>query len=437
MRATLLLLPLLGCTEYTIEEEKDEPTFEDDPPGIPDVVVTPDAIDLGLVCGGAGAGTVTVSNEGSGDLAVRGAEITGTGWTVGEVALPATLATGESLEIPVSGGPGNAVLTVLTDDPDTPSIDVPLSVAADAPPTATILDPADGAVLAGDVTTLLNGVVTDDVDNPEILTVSWTSSVDGALTAVPPSSSGETSAPWDPAARTPGSHLVTLGVTDSCGQSASAWVNLCQDQGYAADNLDLSTWHFEGTSRYDSTNGWVELTSTGPYQTGTAFQVGSTVGADNMSIAFRFYVSGGSGADGISLTALDTTRMTSFVGDTGGGIGYAGLPGWSIEVDTWYNGEYGDPTADDHVSIHFDGQPFGPAAWSALPEMEDGGWHEMEVNVLAPHVTVSIDGVTYIDTDLGGFTSFPAYVGFTGATGASTNFHLIDALTVTRYVCEE
>jgi hypothetical protein len=69
--------------------------------------------------------------------------------------------------------------------------------------------------------------------------------------------------------------------------------------------------------------------------------------------------------------------------------------------------------------------------------MEDGAWHDMEVNVLAPRVTVSIDGITYIDTDLSAFSAFPAYVGFTGATGGSTNAHLIDALTVTRSVCEE
>lgn len=435
MRTFLLLLA--ACTEYTLEGEKPAPDFADDPPEIPDVAVTPASVDLGAVCGGAGEATVTVTNVGAGPLNVRGAEIGGDGWTLGAVTLPATLAPGEALDLPVSGGPGAAVLTVITDDPDTPEIDVPLSVSADAPPTAEILDPADGDVLAGDVTALLHGLVSDDVDAPDALAVTWASDVDGALAAEPTTAGGDTLAPWDPAVRTPGTHRVTLTATDSCGQSTEAVVSLCQDQGYTADNLDLATWHFEGSALWDATNGWVQLTAATTDQSGTAFQTGTTVGADNVSIAFRFYVSGGSGADGISVTALDASRMTSFVGSTGGGIGYAGLPGWSIEVDTWYNGEYGDPTPDDHVSIHFDGEPFGPAAWAALPEMEDGAWHDMEVNVLAPRVTVSIDGVTYIDTDLAGFSAFPAYVGFTAATGAATNAHLIDALTVTRSVCEE
>jgi hypothetical protein len=54
---------------------------------------------------------------------------------------------------------------------------------------------------------------------------------------------------------------------------------------------------------------------------------------------------------------------------------------------------------------------------------------------VAPNVKVSIDGVTYLDQAVPGNYNFPAYVGFTAATGGSTNYHLIDALTVTEYVC--
>ena len=60
--------------------------------------------------------------------------------------------------------------------------------------------------------------------------------------------------------------------------------------------------------------------------------------------------------------------------------------------------------------------------------MEDTGWHQMDVRVSAPHVTVSIDGVTYIDQDIEGTWAFPAYVGFTAGTGGETNWHIIDSL---------
>ncbi len=84
----------------------------------------------------------------------------------------------------------------------------------------------------------------------------------------------------------------------------------------------------------------------------------------------------------------------------------------------------------------FDGDVDQPAAWAVLPEMEDTGWHTMKVEVAAPHVKVQIDGVTYIDANLSGNFSFPAYVGFTAGTGSLTNRHLIDSLQVTENICE-
>jgi hypothetical protein len=105
-------------------------------------------------------------------------------------------------------------------------------------------------------------------------------------------------------------------------------------------------------------------------------------------------------------------------------------------VDTFENvGQ--DPTGEDHVMFTFDGDVDAPAAWAALPEMEDTGWHTMSVVVAAPRVTVSIDEIVYIDQELSGHFDFLAYVGFTAGTGGLTNYHRIDALTVTEYVCEE
>ena len=61
----------------------------------------------------------------------------------------------------------------------------------------------------------------------------------------------------------------------------------------------------------------------------------------------------------------------------------------------------------------------------------------MDVVVDAPRVTVTIDGVIYIDQDISGVYAFPAYVGFTAATGALHHRHLIDSLEVVELLCPE
>jgi hypothetical protein len=286
-------------------------------------------------------------------------------------------------------------------------------------------------------------MVSDDVDPPEALALSWASNVDGVVGTDPAASDGLATLAWSAAAQTAGQQIVTLTATDSCGNVGGAHVGVCQQSGYTEDSIDLASWHFEGNANWDATNGWLELTEPVTGQLASAFDTADLVGGDEVSISFLFYVSGGTGADGISLTALDVDRMTSYLGASGGSIGYGsdgvnpGLPGWSIEVDTYDNGYPQDPTPDDHVMFTFDGNQAGGYTWAPLPEMEDGAWHTMTVDVADPHVTVAIDGVSYIDEDISGYFAFPAYVGFTAATGALTNYHLIDALEVTEYVCEE
>ena len=315
------------------------------------------------------------------------------------------------------------------------SSDLPLQATPDAPPTLRILSPYDGQILDISAPATFQATVTDDADPPESLTATWASDVDGLLASELFAADGTHEYLWDANIHTPGTHAITVETQDSCGNLASASITVCQQLGYDVDALDLANWHFEGTARWDSANGYVELT--GPYenQSGTAFQTASAVPADNVVIDFNFFVSGGSGADGISLTALDTNRMTGFVGTSGGGIGYGGLPGWSLEADTYYNGDNNDPTPEDHLSLHFDGNVSSPQVWAALPDLEDNQWHHMVVSVVAPHITVEIDNHVYIDQDVPGNYSFPAYVGFTAATGSLTNYHLIDSLVVTEYVC--
>jgi len=437
----MFVLLWIGCAvdntlnpKNTHDEGFDSGDTVDPPFTAPELQVDPAAVGLGIVCG-EGSEQVTLSNVGDGPLTIRALEIEGEGWTVSPVALPLLLAPGESSTVEVRGV-GSASLLVRSDDPGSGTLRVPLDARADVAPSLAILSPGASATLPSGVSGFEARVV-DDLDPPEALALRWISDVDGVVGADPARPDGLATLEWRSEARTPGPHQVVLEAVDSCGNLATTELPVCQQAGYVADSLDLSTWHFEGSSRYDATNGWVELTTPTYNQAGTAFQTGGIVSADNVNVSFAFFVSGGSGADGISVTALDVARMTGFVGSTGGGIGYLGMPGWSVEVDTWYNGENNDPTTEDHISVHVDGNLTEVLAWAALPEMEDGAWHTMDLSVVGVHVTARIDGVTYIDQDVPQIRPFNAYVGFTAATGGSTNYHLIDALEVTEYVCPE
>jgi len=434
-----LAVGLVGCSDYEIKGSGEGgASGVSSTLAVPALVVAPASVDLGARCGpdpAAAAVPVRLSNAGDGALAVIGLAVEGAGWTLDPVVLPAVLPPGDGLDLTVRGAVGAAVLVVSSDDPASPEVRVPLEASLDAPPTVSIASPLPNAVLPVDAVTTLVAWAADD-QGATSLEAAWASDVDGLFASAAPAANGESTATWDAAARSAGTHQLSVTATDACGQSAVASVSVCQDEGYDADNLDLASWNFEGSASYDAANGWVVVTPNAIDQSGTAFQTGSTVLADNVSIAVSFYASGGTGADGLSLTALDTTRMTGFVGSAGGGLGYQGLPGWSIEIDTWYNAELADPTAEDHVSLHFDGAASEVQAWAALPDVEDGQWHTLDVTVVAPRVQVALDGVLYLDQDVPGTYAFPAYIGFTAATGQATNAHWVDALTVRRSVCD-
>ncbi|HNH48140.1 MAG TPA: hypothetical protein PKY30_13950, partial [Myxococcota bacterium] len=287
---------LLACTEYdVISDPKDPAAGEEEEELLPSVLVSPDTVQLGVTCG-EGSSTLTVESVGDAALAVENLRFEG-GWSADTSELPLLLDPGQSWSVELKGsGEGKARLK--TDDPETPLVEIPLSSTANSAPVLTVLTPTSGDVLSSSSTDFTASIA-DDLDLPESVALSWTSDVDGLLGSDPAGSDGIAHYLWDPAVRSAGNHTTTLTATDSCGAQTSTQVVFCQDQGYSADNLDLATWHFEGNAHWDSLNSWVELTNNSNYQSGTAFQTASTVPANNVVISFSFFVSGGSGADGI------------------------------------------------------------------------------------------------------------------------------------------
>ncbi len=404
--------------------------------GTPIASTTVDEVALGVVCG-EGEASVPVVNDGDAVLVISQTSVSGGDWEL--LSAPAEIDPGMSAEILLTGSDGTGILTIQTNDPSNPTILVHLSASADQPPSVD-LDAAPAIIASGALETL-TGLVSDDA-GADNLGLSWDSDVDGQLSTDGTDSSGAVSLDWDGTLQSPGTHTLTLTATDECGYTASDDVTFCQNEGYTEENLDLSSWEFTGNAQWDKKNSWVQLTSDADYQRGTAFQTSQTVSSDSVSISFLFYAGTNNayGADGLTLTAIDTDRMTTYQGDAGGSIGYGGLPGWTVEVDTWYNSEssYDEPYTADHVSFVINGDSTSSGEISAaIHEVEDGQWHSMEVEVDGIHVTVKIDSITYLDDDVPNLVSFPAHVGFTAATGGSTNYHLIDALDVEGFICDD
>ncbi len=436
-------VPLPTPDPTDIDEPAGEPPPRPAAPAtIPDIVTDPLELALRGFCA-EDTRDVSVRNRGDAPLTVTAIRLTGAGWSMAPVTLPFVLDPGQASPLHLTTTGGEGMLEIESDDPDQPLVRLPLSATPNAPPIATITAPTDGLVVAEGGALELRGLVSDDLDPPESLGIAWTASVEGPLGSDPAGPDGIVAFAWPAAARGVGDQTVTLTATDSCGLPAVDSAPLCQDGTITFDALTLPGWHFEGESYIESATGWLVLTEDARDVVGTAFETSRPIDGDNVILEFRFYIGGGTGADGISLTALDTTRMTTFLGGTGCGIGYGdadctsgpALPGWSIEVDTWYNRGQ-DPTALDHVAFTFDGDVTTPKVWTELPEMEDTSWHTMLVDIAAPRVKVLIDGIVYIDEDIEGHWDFPAYVGFTGGTGTYTNWHVIEDLLVTDPVCD-
>ena len=429
---------VLACSDYNIHQKMEdespvEPAGEEIEQGEPIMIVDPPALSISGVCpGDESTHMVSVLNTGDGDLVISNIDISASGWTIAEQDFPIIIPSNEVFSFEVLSAVGNGIMTIYSNDPNQPSLWVELSAVQDTPPIIQIQNPLEGAIIPVEGMEFTAEIL-DIEDDVSMLAVDWYSDVDGLIGTTPVSSTG--TATLTGVLPSSGIQELTAQVIDSCANDAFDAISVCQQEGYETDSLDISTWNFEGSAVWDSNLNVVELTGPNVNQAGTAFSTVTTVNAQQVEIEFLFFVSGGSGADGFSLTALDANRMTGFVGSTGGGIGYAGMPGWSIEVDTYQNSS--DPTASDHVAFTFDGNVNAPVLWSPLPEMEDGQWHSMRVEVNDPHVLVEIDGTVYIDDTVSGNLAFPAYVGFTAATGSLTNFHLIDSLTVTEQVCQE
>ncbi|PBC60104.1 hypothetical protein BKI49_31030 [Streptomyces sp. Tue6028] len=196
---------------------------------------------------------------------------------------------------------------------------------------------------------------------------------------------------------------------------------------YAVPPPGPNGWTLNGSAALSGTD--LVLTKTAQNTTGSGIQ-GTAVPSARLKASFTATIGGGTGADGLAFMLLDASKAKpTALGGGGGGLGYAGLPGIAVTLDTFRN--TGDPSANFvGVATGGTGAPFTYAATStAVPDLRSGR-HVVDVSVTtAGHLLVSVDGTQVIDTAV----KLPQNVltGFGGANGGRTDNHTVNGVKIT------
>ncbi|MCW0218139.1 MAG: Ig-like domain-containing protein [Prosthecobacter sp.] len=227
---------------------------------------------------------------------------------------------------------------------------------------------------------------------------------------------------------------VTDGITSA--STTFTWTITPANVSYDYANFTGSSGNFQLNGNASFNGSVLQLTPNGSSLAGTAFVKTPIPISDGTSFTTRFVFrmnGSGDGADGMTFM-LQNDDLTS-LGNLGGGLGYEGiLASLAIELDTYAGG--GDPNAN-HIGIITHGLT-SPHLSTYTPgfDLENGASHTLWLEYDGPTNTLRIylaQGVvttrpttpvlTQTGIDLPALTGPNAWVGFSGATGGSTNTH--------------
>ncbi|MFF5763903.1 choice-of-anchor D domain-containing protein [Streptomyces tanashiensis] len=195
---------------------------------------------------------------------------------------------------------------------------------------------------------------------------------------------------------------------------------------YALPPPGPNGWTYNGSAALSGTD--LVLTPAQTYLKGSAIQT-TAVPSARLKARFTATLSGGTGADGLALLLLDATRATpTALGGGGGGLGFSGLTGVAVTLDTYRNP--GEPSSNFvAVATGSTGAALRYAATStAVPALRTGS-HAVDVAVTAAgRLVVLVDGAQVIDVAV----TLPrnVLVGFSGATGGLTDRHVVTGVRV-------
>jgi hypothetical protein len=196
--------------------------------------------------------------------------------------------------------------------------------------------------------------------------------------------------------------------------------------GTPVPSVGTGGWVFNGSAAMSGSK--LVLTTAKNKQAGSAVY-STPVPGDGLTASFTAQIGGGNGAEGMTFALLDAGSNTAkSLGAGGAGLGFYGLPGIAVTLDTSKSGH--DPSSNflGLTAGGSDGSLRYLATATNIPKLRTGT-HRVDVTAADGKVTVAVDGKRVISAA----ADLPASVlpAFTGSTGTKNDQHVVTAAAIT------
>ena len=416
----------------------------------PSLTISTAAINFGNVpIGASESNAVTITNVGSTAATISSVTLpSGQFAATGAPAVSSQIAPGASVQVhasfqPTVAGVANSTFSVGSDGG---TVNLALSGTGTNPPHVDIA-PSNLTLNYGNVQVGSTGVLTFTLTNsggsPATISVSKPP-LTGAFHAQTSLAEGSTIQPGDSV-----TERVTFSPT-STGVQTTTWQITANDgQGprnvtfngtgvsgpVTVPNVGGTGWGLNGAAV--PTTGGVKLTTAGPGNidtSGSAFY-STALPTNGLAVSFDAQLSStdpDTGADGLTLTFADPASPT-LLGGTGGGLGFAGISGVAVALDTFESGT--NPSGNFvGISTHPPTGVNNALVWLAtnatdqVPTLRGGTVH-VDTLYLNGVLTVKLNGVQVLSQQVD--LPSTALVGFTGGNGFFTDNHVVTNSVIT------
>lgn len=214
-----------------------------------------------------------------------------------------------------------------------------------------------------------------------------------------------------------GTHLLSVPVS---GQG------IAPSAGTVAAPPPGGGWTFNGSAQMTARN--LSLTQLTAGQTGSAVY-SVPVPSNGLKATFTASIGGGTGADGLTFALLSTKTKSTALGQAGSQLGFGGLPGVAVTLDTAKDGP-GYPSANfAAIATCVRGGKLKFVATSTKVPNLRAGMHVIGVSVSGGTITVTVGGTTYLSKKVA--LAGQVRLAFTGATSTRTDRHIVSGFAIT------